>query len=154
MPAVEGAVIGGSARLEINTGTTALPVWKKIKDEVKIEVQRTSKTVERLNKDTGDHESHIKVRSGTKVTVTAQENALPGTNFIAFGDIWALAEKTYRDAGKGETEVRILPTDTGLTSLTGLGLILNPTQPYAVDEIVEYTFEVLFIAKPTAAEVA
>ena len=99
MPAVEGAVIGDSARLEINTGTTALPVWKKIKDEVKIEIQRTNKTVERLNKDIGDHESHVKVRLGTKITVTAQENALPGTNFIAFGDIWAMAEKTYRDAG-------------------------------------------------------
>lgn len=154
MPAAEGAVIGGVARFEINTGTTETPAWKKIKDEVKIEISRTNNVVPRLNKDTGDHESAVKVSMGTKITVTAQENALPGSGYIAFGDIWTMSEKTYRDAGKGEYAVRVIPTDSGLTSLTGTALILNPSQPYTVDEIVEYTFEVQFITKPTAAEIA
>lgn len=154
MPASEGAVIGGVARLEINTGTTIAPIWKKIKDEVKIDISVLNDTVERKNKDTGSHKSYIKTFVDTKVSVTAQENALPGNGFIGYGDILALSRTTYRDAGKGEVDVRIVPTDSGLTSLTGTALILNPTTPYAVGEIVEYTFEVQFITLPTEAEIA
>lgn len=153
MPAVEGAVIG-NARVEINTGTIAIPVWSKIKDEVKFELSRTNTIVERKNKDTGSHVSKVKTFIDTKISVTAQENALPGAGYIGWGDIYIMTTKTYADVGRGEYQVRILPTESGLSSIAATALITNITYPMQVGEIVEYSFEIDIISLPTVAEVA
>ena len=154
MAAEAGGIIGGKARLEINTGTSGSPTWKKIIDEVKFELKRTNEKVQRRSKDTGKHNQYIKTFVDTMISITALDNPVPGSDGINFFDIEALSILTNADSGGGVKEMRILPTVSGLPSFAFDGFIENVSMPYEVGALVEYTFDIQVNSLPTTAEVA
>lgn len=147
-------LIGQKYRLEINTGTSGSPAWKKFKHEVNFDISHSADKVEVSSKDTGKHKDYIKTLLDSTVNCTAREDTAPGTGFVSYTDVYGYWLNTQADANGGKYGMRIFTDEEGGYTLEFDAFFESIGNKYENNGLVEYTFSLQIVTLPELTPVA
>lgn len=147
-------LIGQKYRLEINTGTSGTPAWKKFKHEVTFDISHSADKVETSSKDTGKHKDYIKTLLDSTVNCTAREDTAPGSGFVSYTDVYGYWLNTHADANGGKYGMRIFTDEEGGYTLEFDGFFESIGNKYENNGLVEYTFSLQIVTLPELTPVA
>lgn len=154
-------MLGQTGRMQINMGTTAVPVWKQFQNEVEVSIDLSAEFEDVSSKDTGTHKKKLKTLLDTTVSVTAYDDTAPTTNFISYKDVYDIATKTAGASGgttgtglgNGAYEFKFNSTTTGDFTLAFTAFIDKVSTARKNMGKVEYNFNVQVTSLPTKTTV-
>jgi len=154
--------LGQIQRIAFNMGTTAVPVWKQLQNEVETSIEQSADKEEVSSKDTGTSKKYIKTLKDATLSCKAYDDLAPATNFLSYKDINTMFQMTAGSAGGtagtgtggGNFEMKLISVTTGDTVEAFTGFIDKLSKPTPNMGKIEFSFNIQPIGAITPTVVA
>jgi predicted secreted protein len=128
-------------RLQINTGTSGSPTWKKISDETELTQTINKDTIETSSKDTGDWKAfQAGLLSGT-VSVSANVAYVPASGFVSAEDMFGYIAEGASNANKGVRQFKIADPTVGSSDYAFSAVITSHEQTAPNADVIRLTLQ-------------
>jgi hypothetical protein len=142
--------LGQVQRIAFNMGTTAVPLWKQLQNEIETSIEQSADKEEVSSKDTGTSKKYIKTLKDATLSCKAYDDLTPSDNFLSYKEINQIFQMTYGSAGgaagtgigNGNFEIRLVSVTTGDTIEAFTGFIDKLSKPTPNMGKIEFSFNI------------
>ncbi|WP_396197442.1 hypothetical protein [Flavobacterium sp.] len=142
--------LGQVQRIAFNMGTTALPVWRQLQNEIETSIEQSADKEEVSSKDTGTSKKYLKTLKDATLSCKAYDDLTPATNFLSYKEINTIFQMTAGSpggsaglgVGGGNFEIRLVSVTTGDTIETFTGFVDSLSKPTPNMGKIEFSFNI------------
>ena len=142
--------LGQVQRIAFNMGTTAVPLWKQLQNEIETSIEQSADKEEVSSKDTGTSKKYIKTLKDATLSCKAYDDLTPSANFLSYKEINEIFQMTAGSAGGsignglggGNFEIRLVSVTTGDTVQTFTGFVDSLSKPTPNMGKIEFSFNI------------
>jgi hypothetical protein len=142
--------LGQVQRIAFNMGTTAVPLWKQLQNEIETSIEQSADKEEVSSKDTGTSKKYLKTLKDATLSCKAYDDFTPSANFLSYKEINEIFQMTAGTAGGsigtgvggGNFEIRLVSVTTGDTVQTFTGFVDSLSKPTPNMGKIEFSFNI------------